>query len=248
MQRRPPQIPDRRTLMSMRLILIAALAAAGCSRSSRSEDVTTSAANSVAVPPSITGPAVQGSQEHASRHDIVLARAVAPDTPALPPVERFTLAPRPRETQPHIPELDVVARSKLAPLPVIPPRLVGFTPAPPAERVPPDLGNGSQAVPAKPNLPVAKAATKRSRDVNLPPPLPMLGRRVGDRVGFDDPTADLGNAAIVQSGTKVPYASSPFLKMGIPDPFELAEQIRATIPREHEPGLTPVGVNPRRVK
>ena len=121
-------------------------------------------------------------------------------------------------------------------------------PAPPVERVPLDLGAVPSAVPAKPKLPVALVATKRSRDVNLPPPLPTLGRPVRDRVGFEDPTTDFGNAVITRPPVKAPFAPAPFLKLGIPNPFELGEQIKPTISPADEPGLTPVPVNPRRVK
>jgi hypothetical protein len=119
---------------------------------------------------------------------------------------------------------------------------------PPAERVPPDLGAGAGSIPAKQKLPVAAQPTKRSRDVNLPPPLPSLGRQVADRVGFEDPTTDFGNAVVTGPRVRAPFSAAPFLKVGVPDPFELAEQIKPSIPHAAEPGLKPVIVNPRRVK
>jgi hypothetical protein len=89
---------------------------------------------------------------------------------------------------------------------------------------------------------------KRSRDVNLPPPLPSLGRQVVDRVGFEDPTTEFGNAVVTGPRVRATFSPVPFFKVGVPDPFELAEQINPMIPHTAEPGLTPVIVNPRRVK
>jgi len=114
--------------------------------------------------------------------------------------------------------------------------------------VPGDLGRGASAVPAKPALPIAKVVTERARDVNLPPALPTLGRSVIERMSLDDPTSELGNAAIVAPVVRVPLAPAGFLKVGIPDPFELGEQVKPKIAPDAEPGLTPVPVNPRRVK
>jgi hypothetical protein len=104
------------------------------------------------------------------------------------------------------------------------------------------------AVPQEPKLPVKAAPTKRSRDVNLLPPLPTLGRALRDRVGFEDPTTEYSNAVITGPSVKPPFAPAPFVKVGVPDPFELGDQLRPTIESAVEPGLTPVTVSPRRVK
>jgi hypothetical protein len=93
-----------------------------------------------------------------------------------------------------------------------------------------------------------KGLTERTRDVNRPPELPPLGQRVRDRVGFEDPTTELSHAAIIEPVVKVPLAPSSFSKVVIPDPFEFADQIKLRLPPSAEPGLTPVPVNPRRVK
>jgi hypothetical protein len=116
------------------------------------------------------------------------------------------------------------------------------------ERVPTNLGAGAGQVPEKSKLPVKATPTKLSRDVNLPPPLPTLGRALRDRVGYEDPTTEFGNAVITGPPVKPPFAPAPFLKVGVPDPFELGDQIRPRISPAAEPGLTPVTVNPRRVK
>ena len=84
--------------------------------------------------------------------------------------------------------------------------------------------------------------------MNLPPALPKLGRPLNERVSLDDPTAELGNAAIANPVVKVPLTPAAFLKVGIPDPFELGDQVKPKVAPADEPGLTPVPVNPRRVK
>jgi hypothetical protein len=92
------------------------------------------------------------------------------------------------------------------------------------------------------------AQTNRSRDVNVPPPLPAMVRQVVDRAGFEDPTTDFANALVTGPRVRLPFSPAPFLRVGVPNPFELAEQIKPVIPRTAEPGLTPVIVHPRRVK
>lgn len=175
-------------------------------------------------------------------------QAVAPDTPALPPIRRFGEAPRSRTVPVHVLNPEPAAKPKYVPAPLVPARSVGVRLAPPVERVPPDLGRGAGSVPAKPTVPIAKVVTERARDVNLPPPLPTLGRSAAERVSLDDPTSELANAAIAEPVAKVPLAPAAFLKVGIPDPFEFGDQVKAKISSSAEPGLIPVPINPRRMK
>jgi hypothetical protein len=176
----------------------------------------------------------------------VVEQAVAPDTPALTPAERFGTAPAPRVGRVAVPE--PVAKAKYTLPPVPPAKAANVALGQPPERVPPDLGNGATAVPAKPTLPVAAGITERARDVNLPPAMPILGRPAADRVGLDDPTAELGHAAVANPPVKVALTPAAFLKVALPDPFEYGEQVRPKVPPAAEPGLTPVPVDPRRVK
>ena len=177
-----------------------------------------------------------------------MAHAVAPDTPALTPAERFGTAPKPRTPPVRVTNPEVVAKVKYTLPPILPTKLAIVKLAQPPERVPPDLGNGATAVPAKPTLPVGAGITERSRDVNLPPAMPTLGRPVPDRVSLDDPTSELGNAAVVNPVVKVPFTPAVFLKSVLPDPFEFGEQVKPKVPPTAEPGLSPVPVNPQRVK
>ena len=143
---------------------------------------------------------------------------------------------------------ETIMKAAYTPPPVLPSKPIAVQLVSPAERVPLDIGNGAGALPTKPRLPVAAAVSERSRDVNLPPPLPTFGRPLADRVSLEDPTAEFGNAAIASPLVKVPLTLAAFLRVGLPDPFELAEQIKPKVPPSAEPGLTLVPVNPRRLK
>jgi hypothetical protein len=76
----------------------------------------------------------------------------------------------------------------------------------------------------------------------------VLARPLPDRASLDDPTADPANAAIVARPAGAPWVVAGFLRLVLPDPFELAEQVKPKVPPPAEPGLSPVPVNPQRVK
>jgi hypothetical protein len=132
------------------------------------------------------------------------------------------------------------------PPPLLPPRSVSMKLTNPVERVPLDLGARAEAVPQKPELPKSPGITTKARDVNLPPDLPPLARQLPDRASLDDPTTEPGNAAIVTRPVSVPLMQSGFLRVALPDPFELAEQVKPKVIPAAEPGLLPVPVNPQR--
>jgi hypothetical protein len=114
--------------------------------------------------------------------------------------------------------------------------------------VPSDLGFGAAAVPARPALPDSAGVTLKARDVNLPPDLAPLARPVPDRAALDDPTAEPANAAIVTHTPTVSLPQAGFLRVSLPDPFELAEQVKPKVAPAAEPSAGPVPVNPRRPK
>lgn len=178
----------------------------------------------------------------------VVAKAVSPDRPALTPAERFGVAPKPRATPARIADPDALVKSdyRLPPLPVGKPAEV--RPTAPPERVPVDLGFGTADVPARPTFPIAAGITTRAPDVKLPPAMPTLGRLVTERVSLDDPTAEVANTVIATSSVKTTLGLAGFLKVTLPDPFELGEQIKPKVPAAIDPGLVPVVVNPQRVK
>jgi hypothetical protein len=177
-----------------------------------------------------------------------VVKAVTPETPALTPNERFGAAQKPRTVPSRIlsPEMMTKADYTLPPIPTL--KTSAVTIASPQEKVPFDLGRGADIVPAKPSLPVSAVVTEKARDVNLPPSMPTLGRPFNERVSLDDPTSEVGNAAIVAPDVNVPLKSAEFVKVGLPDPFELGEQVKPKVSPAIEPGLNPAPVNPQRVK
>jgi hypothetical protein len=192
-------------------------------------------------PPTFTFPADLGGQ--------VVAKAVAPDVSRPLPAARFATVPRPRAIPAKFREPGLLPRAASA----LPPLLTTKTraaskPADPPEQLPPTLGAGADAPPARPVLPVAKVETPRARDVNLPPPAPALGRPASDRVPLDDPTSELGNATVVATPPAISPPPSGFLKVAVPDPFELGAQVKPKVPPTAEPSAAPVVVNPQRVK
>ena len=177
-----------------------------------------------------------------------IARAVTPNTARPLTAERFGTAPKPRVVPAKLLDPDATTRAKYIPPPILLARPVSPKPAAPPESVPPTLGAGADAVPAKPLLPVAAVVTERARDVNLPPAAPTLGRPVTDRVSLNDPTREVGNAAVTAETVTVPPAAPGFLKVVVPDPFELGAQVKPAVPPTAEPSAAPVTVDPRRVK
>ena len=177
-----------------------------------------------------------------------VAKNVVPQAPPPLPVERFDLAPKPRTPAAGVIDPDPMLRPAYAPPPVLPAPTTGTVPTAPAERVPFDLGFGANAVPERPKLPNPPGIIERAPDVNVPPKLAPLGRRVPDRASLEDPTAAAANAAIVQNSPMPSLLQSGFLKVGIPDPFELGEQVKPRIGPTAEPQVLPVPVSPRRPK
>ncbi len=177
-----------------------------------------------------------------------IAKVVTPQ--ALPPlpVERFDLTPKPRGQAASVTNPDPMLRPEYAPPPLLPARRPGSLPTAPAERVPSDIGFGADAIPERPKLPNPPGITERARDVNVPPKLAPLGRRVPDRASLDDPTATHANAAIVRQSPTLSPMPSGFLEVGIPDPFELGKQVQPRIEPAAEPRVRPVPVNPQRPK
>jgi hypothetical protein len=178
-----------------------------------------------------------------------VAKAVAPDRPALT-VDRTVPAPKSRILPAKLlhPDAITIARANYALPPILPAKPAVVRLVAPPERVPVELGRGADEIPARPTFPIAAGITERARDVKLPPAMPTLGRPLTERVSLDDPTSELGNAGIVAPPVKVVVAPAAFLKVTLPDPFELGAQVKPKVPPAAEPGLAPVVVNPERVK
>ena len=177
-----------------------------------------------------------------------LPRVVAPDVSRPLPADKGAIGPKPRAVPQKVLDPDATGRASYLPPPLLPPKSAATKPADVPEKVPVNFGAGADDVPAKPVLPVAPVVTERARDANVPPPAPALGRPASDRVPFDDPTGEIANAAVVANAVKTSLAVSGFLKAAVPDPFELAEQVKPAVPAAAEPSAAPVVVNPQRVK
>jgi hypothetical protein len=74
-------------------------------------------------------------------------------------------------------------------------------------------------------------------DVNQPVPLPVLAAPAPDRTSLDDPTADFSAAAVQAAAMPVRQGPAPFVKLGLPDPFENrgAVRLREAPPEKNEP-------------
>jgi hypothetical protein len=175
-----------------------------------------------------------------------VSKAVAPEVPAVTTAERFGKTPRPRKVSSKLLHPEHVAATSYTPPPVQQARLGNVRIGSPKEVIPLDLGHG--VLGARPSMPIAAGITERARDVNLPPTMPTLGKPAADRVSLDDPTGELGHAAIIAPVVSVPLAPSEFTKVSLPDPFELAAQVKPNVPPKDQPGLQPVPVSPPRIK
>ncbi|MFO0799914.1 MAG: hypothetical protein U0804_20785 [Gemmataceae bacterium] len=174
-----------------------------------------------------------------------LPKVVAPRAPAPLPVERFGAAPK-QSAPSAVVSPDPLGKIAVAAPPALPKRPGGFSPQAPAERVPFDLGVGAAAVPVRPSFAVAPAEVVRAPDVNQPPPLASLAKQVPDRASLEDPSAEPAGAVIVNRVVNPAYVRAEFWRIVLPDPFELAAQVRPVVPPAADPGLTPVTVNPMR--
>lgn len=131
------------------------------------------------------------------------------------------------------------------PLPTVPPR--GFTqadpkasgtkPSPPAER---NLPNDATA-----SLPEGKATGRPLLKVLSPPnpgaaDVPQNAWRQGDRPSLDDPTTDLSAMGVIVTPLPLAVGVLPFVRVNIPDPFELTEHLKGKLGKDTELGTGPV--------
>lgn len=129
-----------------------------------------------------------------------------------------------------------------------PPKAKPPKPTPPPERVPADLGRAAANEPAGVRLterPLVKADSPPSPTAADVPP---LARQLSDRASLDDPTAEIAAARVVYTPLPVPFTPGWFVRFTIPDPFELAEQMKAKTGASGELGTKPVDVPPARPK
>jgi hypothetical protein len=116
-------------------------------------------------------------------------------------------------------------------------------PGPLPEGVPLLSYYGKPEPPEAPRLTAGEPVREPSVDVNRPLPLPVLGQETPDRAPVDDPTAEASLAAALAAPLPQRTTPAPFLRLGVPDPFENRRTVRLPAPAE-EPAV-PVSASPR---
>jgi hypothetical protein len=175
---------------------------------------------------------------------VAVGKALMPAVPGSPEPPTAK-APRPRVTDFDRGELSLPR--VVGPLPP-PPAARGkpLTPSPPAEHPPRSLGDaaavGADAFPL-PDRPLVRAAGPANPGAA---DVPALARQLPDRASVEDPTVDLSAQGVIRTPLPLPAASLPFLREVIPNPFELAEQLKGKLGRDAEFGTAPVAVPPEK--
>jgi hypothetical protein len=79
------------------------------------------------------------------------------------------------------------------------------------------------------SFPAGKRTRLPSVDVNQPLPLPLLAQPVPDRAPLDDATGEASHTAALAAAPPRRGTPAPFLRLGLPDPFENRLPPRATM-------------------
>lgn len=109
-------------------------------------------------------------------------------------------------------------------------------PSPPAERHLPDTSIATMPEGRQRDLPPLKATTSsnpRAADVS------MQAWKQHDRPPLDDPTADLSGMRVIDTPLPLTRGQLPFLRVSIPDPFELVEHLKGKLGKDTELGVGP---------
>jgi len=208
-------------------------------------------AEPITIPPPTPGENVSVSTFPADRGGAEVARVVAPELMALPGVESLVnlrvsgLATRELPTSVASPE-PLRKRFEFRP-PPLELKSAG-RPTLPAERLPADLSGWSGGHALRPVFAAGPPVSEKARDPGELPRLPVLARPPSVKASLEDPLAEVGNEALVNRPSIVVLVTATFVRLGLPDPFAYAEQVRIKLDPASEPGQTPVPVNPRRSK
>jgi hypothetical protein len=163
-------------------------------------------------------------------------------------VAKALMLPTPLPQQPpsgikSAPDSSAIDRGEL-PLPSVTPRPFSrlepnssaVKPSSPAEKqlpatqfvtLPESQGSGRPLVKA-PALPDSRAAD-----------VPMNAWRQGDRAPLEDPTVELSAGRVIETPLPLNTAGLPFLRLTIPNPFELSEQLKGKLGKDVELGQSP---------
>jgi hypothetical protein len=90
-------------------------------------------------------------------------------------------------------------------------------------------------LPQRENLPAGGRVRLPSPDVNAPAPLPILAQPVTDRAPLDDPTGASSTQAALAAVPPVRSEPAPFVRLPLPDPFELQHTVRLRLPLPEDP-------------
>ena len=124
----------------------------------------------------------------------------------------------------------------LKPFASTPPSGSSAKPSAPRERHPP--ASSATALPdghttERPLVKAPAPSNPRAADV------PMQAWKQHDRPPIDDPTADLSAGRVIDTPLPMLRGPLPFLRVSIPDPFELVEHLKGKLGKETEVGVGP---------
>jgi hypothetical protein len=160
----------------------------------------------------------------------LLERALKPADP--PPLPAAPAEPRPRPVPSAIarPEPPLPSSpAELARLPVGPPASVA-RPRPLPDEPPLTSRRDDPTPPERCPLPATAGVRLPSVDVTRPPALPPLAQPLPDREPLTDPTAFASRQAALAAPAPSRSAPAPFVREGLPDPFENVHPVRLRTP------------------
>lgn len=160
---------------------------------------------------------------------VALAKPVAE---ALRPTVAPLIEPKVKAARPRSSDIergDLPSAKPIASAVPLPPRArKSPLPSPPNEGVSSRVGEGSEMNWRDAKFPESPAVKSPPRPEPTAADVPRLGYPVPDRIPVDDPTAEISTARIVNSVILAPTIAAPFVRLLLPDPFEFAEQVKAT--------------------
>ena len=98
-------------------------------------------------------------------------------------------------------------------------------------------------VPRPPYFPTDRPVRVETEDSRIPPPLPQLGTPVPDSIPTEDTTAEISTANVLRASLPERTSAVPFVRQGVPDPFENRQTLPAV--RVPEESSTPQANPPR---
>lgn len=167
----------------------------------------------------------------------MLAELLRPiDLPPLKPTE--PISPQRQFTPPRSlerPELPVPSSQASLPRPPLDLQATPVRPRSLPESAPFSTYRIDPQLPQQENLPAGGRVRLPSPDVNEPTPLPILAQPVIDRASLEDPTVSASTQAALAAVPPVRSEPAPFVRLPLPDPFELQHTVRLRLPLPEDP-------------